>query len=99
MALLTSDSNGVFWVSYPACLVGPVPPFRACLVNLPAGDCDQHVASSGPDGATAPLRVRFRLQPRTREYRVYRRVDNGPLTLVAQGPATYDALQPGKLIE
>jgi len=99
VALLTSDSNGVFWVSYPACLVGPVPPFRACLVNLPAGDCDQHVASSGPDGATAPLRVRFRLQPRTREYRVYRRVDNGPLTLVAQGPATYDALQPGKLIE
>jgi hypothetical protein len=99
VALLTSDSNGVFWVSYPACLIGPVPPFRACLVNVPGTDCDQHVVWADPSGASAPIRVRFRLQPRTREYRVYRRVDNGPLTLIAQGAATYNGLQTNKLIE
>jgi hypothetical protein len=99
VALLTSDSNGVFWVSYPACLIGPVPPFRACQVNLSSTDCDQHVASAAATGPTAPIRVRFKLKPRTREYRVYRRVDSGPLTLLAQGAADYDPLQPNKILE
>ena len=99
VGLYTSDSNGVFWISYPACLVGPVPPFRGCQVNLTTSDCDQHVAASADGSPTAPLRVRFRLKPRTREYRVYRRVDGGPMTLFAQGAAVYDPAKPGKLIE
>lgn len=99
VALLTSDSKGVFWVSYPACLIGPLPAFRACRVNLSATDWDQHIVGAADDGATAFIRARFKLQAGTREYRVYRRVDSGPLTLFAQGPAADDPLQPNKLIE
>lgn len=100
VAVVSPDSNRVYWVSYPACLVGPVPPFQGCMVNLPdAGDCDEHVAVADPAGAIAPIRVRFRLTPRTAEYRVYRRIDDGPLTLFAQGAAVYDPANPGKIIE
>ncbi len=101
VAVVTPDSNRVYWVCYPACLVGPVPPFRGCRINFPAGggDCDQHVVAGAVGGAIAPIRVRFRLVPRTREYRVYRRVDEGPMTLFAQGAALYDPANPNKLIE
>lgn len=100
IGVVTADTNHVFWVSYPACLVGPLPEFRGCEIVLPDGaDCDQHVARAAVGGAIAPLRIRFRLTPRTREYRLYRRADNGPLTLVAQGAANYDPAQPGKIIE
>jgi hypothetical protein len=101
VAMVTPDTNLVYWVSYPACLVGPVPPFRACRVNLPpqGTNCDQHISAAAAAGPTAPLRVRFRLTPRTREYRVYRRVDNGPMTFVAQGAANYDPANPTKIIE
>jgi len=88
------DSNGVYWVSYPACLVGPLPPFQGCVMNLPAGngDCAQHVARASDDGPVAPIRVQFGLTPRTKEYRVYRSVDGGPLTMMAQGTALYNPL-------
>ncbi len=100
VAVVTPDTNLVYWVSYPACLVGPVPEFRACIVNVPdAGDCDEHVAAAGDNIPTAPIRVRFRLTPRTAEYRVYRRVDEGPMTLFAQGAAVYDPANPSKIIE
>ena len=101
IAVVTPDSNTVYWVSYPACLVGPLPSFRGCTVNLPANDagCDQHVARAAADGPVAPLRVRFRLTKNTREYRVYRRAGDGPLTLFAQGAALYDPANPTKLIE
>jgi hypothetical protein len=101
VALVTPDSNNVYWVSYPACLVGPLPTFQGCTVNLPLNDagCDQHVARAADDGAVAPIRVRFRLTRRTREYRVYRRAGDGPLTLFAQGAALYDPANPNKLIE
>jgi hypothetical protein len=101
VATVTPDTNRVYWVSYPACLIGPMPPFRGCIVNLPdeEADCDQHVVSAAPEAAKAPLRVRFKLTPRTREYRVYRRVNDGPLTLVSQGAAAYDPAKPNKVIE
>ncbi len=100
VAVVSPDSNNVYWVSFPACLIGPVPPFRGCSVNLPAdADCDQHVARASDSGAAAPLRVRFRLTPRTREYRVYRRADEGPLTLLAQGAGAYDPAKPNKILE
>jgi hypothetical protein len=97
VAVVAPDSNNVYWVSYPACLVGPVPTFRGCTLNLPGGGCDQHIRSAG--GVGAPLRVRFRLTKGTREFRVYRRVDNGPLTLFSQGAALYDPANPNKIIE
>jgi hypothetical protein len=61
--------------------------------------CDQHVARAAAGGKVAPLRVRFRLTPRTREYRIYRSVDDGPPTLFAQGAALYDPANTSKLIE
>ncbi|MEI6194572.1 MAG: hypothetical protein WCS42_09600, partial [Verrucomicrobiota bacterium] len=100
IGIVTPDANQVYWVSYPACLIGPLPSFRGCVVNLPSdGGCDQHVARAAVDGPVAPLRVRFRLTPRTREYRVYRRAGDGPLTLFAQGAALYDPANTNKLIE
>jgi len=100
VAVVSPDSNNVYWVSYPACLIGPVPPFRGCIVNLPADTgCDQHVARASASGAVAPIRVRFKLTPRTREYRVYRRADAGPLTLVAQGAGDYDQTKQNKILE
>ncbi len=101
VAVVTPTTNRIYWVSYPACLIGPLPAFRGCRVNFPAGggDCEQHVAAGPVGGAIAPIRVRFRLTPRTREYRVYRRVDDGPTTLFAQGAALYDPANPNKLIE
>ena len=100
IAVVKPDANNVYWISYPACLIGPVPPFRGCTVNLPSDSgCAQHITGAANGGPASPLRVRFRLTPRTREYRVYRRADDGPLTLLAQGPAVYDPGNPNKLIE
>ncbi|MEO7676767.1 MAG: hypothetical protein ABIV39_08410, partial [Verrucomicrobiota bacterium] len=100
VAVVSPNSNNVYWVSYPACVIGPVPPFRGCRVNLPLDSgCDQHVARTSDSGAIAPVRVRFKLTQRTREYRVYRRADDGPLTLLAQGAGDYDPAKPGKILE
>jgi len=100
VALVTGDADSVYWVRYPACLIGPLPQFQGCVANLPgATDCDQYTTSVAAGGAIAPLRIRFRLTPRTHEYRVYRRVDDGPLTLLAAGAAIYDAANPNKILE
>lgn len=102
VAVVTPDTNRLYWVPYPPCLTGPLPQFRGCRVNFPIGsgsDCDQHVSAGVVGGAIAPIRLRFRLTPRTREFRIYRRVDEGPLTLFAQGAALYDPANPTKLIE
>lgn len=61
--------------------------------------CDQHIARAAAGGPVAPLRVRFHLTKKTREYRVYRRAGDGPLTLFAQGAALYDPANTNKLIE
>jgi hypothetical protein len=99
VAVVTPDSLGYCYVSYPACLIGPLPQFRGCVVDQLAdlGDCPEHIAGTA-GGQVAPIRVRFRLTPRTREYRVYRQVNGGPLTLMAQGAAAYDPSNPGKEI-
>jgi hypothetical protein len=91
------DTNYVYWVSYPACLIGPLPTFRGCIINVPdTGNCDQHITSAG--GAVAPIIVRFRPTLRSREYRLYRRADDGTATLVAQGNTTFDPLNPSRTI-
>jgi hypothetical protein len=99
IGVVTPDTNGVYWVFWEPCLIGPLPQFQGCRVNLPGdANCSQHITSTG-DGQVAPIHIRFRLQPRTHEYRLYRRVDDGPLTFVAQGPALYDVLNPGYEIQ
>jgi hypothetical protein len=90
IALTRPDANGYYSISYPACLIAPLPQFRGCLSTLAdPGDCLEHIVGTA-GGQVAPIRVRFRPTPRTREFRIYRQVNGGPLTLLAQGAAAYD---------
>jgi len=93
------DANGFFSVYYPACLLGPLPNFEGCLINLPdEGNCSQHVPRGAPNGPSSPILVSFALTPRTHEYRLYRSVNDGPLTLIAQAGAIYDSSDPFRQI-
>ena len=93
------DTNHVYWISYPACLLGPLPTFKGCSYNLPdTGNCGQHIARSGNSGPVAPIIVSFSPTPRSREYRLYRRIDDGPQSLISQGTATYDSANPSRLM-
>ncbi|EEF62968.1 hypothetical protein [Pedosphaera parvula] len=99
LGVFTPDTNGLYWVPYPPCVLKALPPFQGCFVNLPStGDCAQHVAQAADGGPIAPIRIRFKLTPRTREYRIYRSVDDGPLSLVAQGAAVFDPANPNKQV-
>lgn len=86
VAVAFPDANGVYAVSYPACLIGPLPTFRGCTIAIPGeGDCGQHITSGADGGRIAPIHIEFNTTPRTREYRLYRSVNDGPLTLLSQG--------------
>ncbi len=94
VAVAWPDANGVYAVSYPACLIGPLPSFRGCIASLPSeGDCVQHITSSADGGRIAPLQIEFNTTPRTREYRLYRSVNDGPLTLLSQGAIRHTPLR------
>jgi hypothetical protein len=98
LGVVVPDTNNMYWVYWEPCLVGPIPPFLGCRVDLFSDEnCSQHITSTG-DGTVAPIHVRFFLTPRTHEYRLYRRVDDGPLTLVAQGSAVFDPTNPSRQI-
>jgi hypothetical protein len=93
------DTNHLYWISYPACLLGPLPSFQGAVVHLPdTGICDQHIARTADAGAVAPILVRFRPTARTHEYRLYRSVNGGPLALLARGAATFDTINPSRAI-
>jgi hypothetical protein len=100
VASATPDAHGFYSVVYPSCVLCPLPMFRGCVLrNLPGeADCSQHVARAANNGPVAPIRVRFRLTPRTREYRLYRQVNDGPLALISQGAAVFDPANPTRLI-
>lgn len=74
IGIATPDSSGVYSISYPACLIGPLPLFRGCVLDLPVdADCPEHITvTSAADGAVAPIILKFKLMPRTREYRLYK---------------------------
>ncbi|HEY3860680.1 MAG TPA: hypothetical protein VGO59_02225 [Verrucomicrobiae bacterium] len=88
------DSNGLYWISYPACLLGPLPQFQGAMVYLGPGNCNEHFARGADGGPVAPIHVQFGLTPGTKEYRVYRSLDGGPLSMFAQGEAAFDPLNP-----
>jgi hypothetical protein len=93
------DTNNVYWVSYPACLIGPLPSFRGGVINVPNnGGCPQHLSGTGGGGSIAPILISFQLTVRTREYRLYCRADDGPSSLIAQGPATFDPANAARAI-
>ena len=95
VAVAFPDANGVYAVSYPDCLLKPLPEFRGCIVSLPdEADCVQHITRAGADGRVAPVHIKFFLTPRTREFRLYRTVNDGPLTLISQGAARYNSFKP-----
>ena len=87
--------DGFYTVYYPECLLGSLPNFRGCIINLPGdGTCQQHISSGAPNGPINPILISFVLTPRTYEYRLYRSVNAGPLTLIAQSAATFDPSDP-----
>ena len=86
VGIATPDTNGVYSIYLCPCVISPLPPLRGCRVNLAGdGNCDQHVPRPGNSGPIAPIQIRFRLTPRTHEYRLYRSVNGAPPTLIAQG--------------
>jgi hypothetical protein len=91
--------DGYFTVYYPACLLGPLPAFQGCPINLRGdGTCVQHITRGAPNGPVNPIQISFLLQPDTYEYRLYRSVNDGPLTMIAQSAATYNPSDPYKTI-
>ena len=64
--------------------------FRALRIAavIPAANRCSHQRLRN-DGSLAPVPLRVCLTPGTNEYRLYRRIDDGPLTLVAQGEGPY----------
>jgi hypothetical protein len=95
VSIATRDPNGYYSVYYPACLLGPLPNFQGCELNLPSeGDCSQHVTRGAGNGPVNPVQITFTLTKRTHEFRLYRTIDNGPLTMIAQGKATFDPSDP-----
>ena len=96
VGLATPDVNGVYAVSYPACTIGPLPLFRGCVADLPVdADCAEHLTGTGAaDGAVAPIILKFKLTPRTREFRLYKQVNDGTLSLISQGASAYNVARP-----
>lgn len=85
-----ADANGNYSVFYPACLLGPTPVFQGCQINLPGeGGCSQHVSAGSPGSPINPIQITiYNIPADAKEFRLYRTVDGGPKTLIAQGAVT-----------
>ena len=57
--------------------------YRAIPINAGLTSCLHY--ADGADGSIRPVTLRLALPPDFGEYRIYRRVDDGPLALLAQG--------------
>ncbi len=87
-----------FAVSPP---ISPVPDMQTRPVRFvstiesqrtrPGGDCDVHDPHGGEDGTIDGICTTGFLTAGTKEVKFYRRVENGPLTLVCQKEADFDA--------
>jgi hypothetical protein len=77
----------VNWLSWLDCR-------RVRLVDSPLGgrnDCGPHTPINPDDGVSIEPPDIFFLPPaKSKEFRLYRRVDGGPMTLIKQGPVTND---------
>lgn len=78
-----------------------VPSYCAYVVLDPTSqhgepvECNHESHAEGTDRITGP-RLRVQLDSRAREFRLYRRIDDGPLTLIGQGPVAPDPSNPGQ---
>jgi hypothetical protein len=99
VGIATPDTNGIYSIYLCPCVISPLPPLRGCTVNLSGdGTCDQHIPRAGNSGSVAPVLIRFRLTPRTQEYRLYRSINGAPPTLIAQSAAMFDTKFPNNEI-
>jgi hypothetical protein len=65
---------------------------RQILVDFANANCFHSPTIRRPgDVRPANIPIHLFLTPRSREYRIYRSVDNGPLTMIAQGKGIYDS--------
>ncbi|HWY76488.1 MAG TPA: hypothetical protein VN281_12770, partial [Verrucomicrobiae bacterium] len=96
-AALSNGKISTFAVTSPS---PPSPPFfddvefQAIAQSIPTiagqGGCTQHDPGGGGGGVsgTNNIVINFLPSPGSTEYRLYRRVDSGPLSLLCQGPIT-----------
>lgn len=76
----------------------PADPLWSTLSAPVVGECaeNEHLAYALDSGRIFHPQLRITLTPGTEQYRIYRRIDDGPLTLINQGKAAY--LGPGTSI-
>jgi len=90
IGVTTPDANGNYSVYYPECLLGPLPQFQGCEINLPGeGNCSDAVTAGAPGSPINPIQIDIGDIPTgSKEFRLYRSIDNGAKTMIAQGPVT-----------
>ena len=62
---------------------------QGLMAQTPCGNT-HHPHPGGGTTTNVPPIIILKLTPGTKEYRLYRRVDDGPLTLISQGEADYE---------
>ena len=90
------DLDGWLWVYAPALVQssasGALYEFRGFSLCDPPGGCDgSFVPRLTGDPVVRDLKIRLKLTARTREWRVFRRVNDSELSLIAQGTDAFDA--------
>jgi hypothetical protein len=99
VGVAAADPNGYYSIYDPECLLGPLPNFQGCPLNLPSeGNCTQHISAGAPCSPVNPIQITFTTTKGTAEFRLYRSVNSGPLTLIYQGAATYNPADPNATI-
>lgn len=58
--------------------------FNAFLTRLRSGSCEEHDPTDPLTGSITGIQISFTITATTKEYKIYRRVDNGPLTMIFQ---------------
>jgi len=88
----TPPSNQVSQVSFTVGRRCRWVELKTNALGLPP-DCRVHYPQTPDDDTKAPIKICLDLKPGAKEWRLYRRVDLGPLTLLKQGLADYDQTQ------
>lgn len=76
--------------------------YRAWIVTPPRHGSDAgcaHVARPAGSDQVVPLKVRLLLTPRTKAWRIFRRIDEAPPTLIAEGVGEFRPQDPTSIVE
>lgn len=65
-------------------------PFTAGVEEASCDDRHEPIDPQDPDGPVRPVDIEIELTEGTEEWKLYRRVDSGPLTLIDQGTDSYE---------